>query len=514
MEKLKTKIQFLVNLYKSKNLKKAEIYAKKIIRENSKVVFLYNILGLILHDQNKTDEAIDCFQRGVQINPDNIDVALIYNNLGTLYFYRKNFFEAENCYKKSIKINVKNSEALNNLGNLFIAQNNYEEGIKYYKKAIEINKKFIAAHYNLAIVYKNTGDFVSSKKYLLNTIQINNKFFTAHRNLSEIIKYEKGNKHLEEMINLYKKDEINKEKKTEIAFAIGKAYNDIKDYNTAFNYYNEGNNLRKKQVFFSKEKEAEEFNLIKKTFNEKYLKKIDIKNNDSSIIFIVGMPRSGTTLVEQIISSHSKVFGGDEISLLPELIEKKFKKIPDIPNSNQDILKDLSDEYISYLKKISNNSEKITDKLPVNFKWIGLIKSIFPKSKVIHCSRNPKDVCLSIYRNYFTNNKLNFAYNIDDIIFFYNLYSDLMTYWKKLIPNFIINVVYEDLINDSENQIREIIKSADLNWDEKCIKFYENNRPIRTASDTQARKAIYKSSVNLWKNYEEKFIKHFENLNI
>ena len=313
---------------------------------------------------------------------------------------------------------------------------------------------------------------------------------------------------------MYKKDEINKEKKTEIAFAIGKAYNDIKDYNTAFNYYNEGNNLRKKQVFFSKEKEAEEFNLIKKTFNEKYLKKIDIKNNDSSIIFIVGMPRSGTTLVEQIISSHSKVFGGDEISLLPELIEKKFKKIPDIPNSNQDILKDLSDEYISYLKKISNNSEKITDKLPVNFKWIGLFKSIFPKSKVIHCSRNPKDVCLSIYRNYFTNNKLNFAYNIDDIIFFYNLYSDLMTYWKKLIPNFIINVVYEDLINDSENQIREIIKSADLNWDEKCIKFYENNRPIRTASDTQARKAIYKSSVNLWKNYEEKFIKHFENLNI
>ena len=389
------------------------------------------------------------------MNPNNIDVALIYNNLGSVYFYRKNFFEAENCYKKSIKINIKNFEALNNLGNLYIVQNNYEEGIKYYKKAIEISKKFIAAHYNLAIAYKNLGDFSNSKKYLLNSIEINNNFFTAHRSLSEITKYEKGNKHLEKMINLYKKNEVNKKKKAEIAFAIGKAYNDIKDFDTAFNYYKEANNLRKEQIFFSKQKESEEFNLIKKTFNKKYLEKIDIKNDDSSIIFIVGMPRSGTTLVEQIISSHSKVFGGDEISLLPELIENKFEKISDIANSDQEILKDLSSEYITYLKKISSNSEKITDKLPINFKWIGLIKSIFPNSKIIHCTRDPKDVCLSIYRNYFTNNKLNFAYSIDDIIYFYNLYSDLMIYWKKLIPHFIIDVIYEDLIADSENEIKK-----------------------------------------------------------
>ena len=225
------------------------------------------------------------------------------------------------------------------------------------------------------------------------------------------------------------------------------------------------------------------------------------------------MPRSGTTLVEQIISSHPKVFGGGEITLLPELIIKKFKNISDIPNSNLETFIDLSREYITFLKKISNNSEKITDKLPINFKWIGLIRSIFPNSKIIHCIRNPKDVCFSIYKNYFTNRKLNFSYNIDDIIFFYNLYFDLMIHWKKLIPNFIIDVVYEDLITDTDNQIQKIIESLGLNWDEKCIKFYENKRPIKTASDTQARKKIYKSSINMWKNYEDKFIKSFKNFN-
>jgi len=513
MENLKSKIQLLVNLYKSKNLNKAEDYAKKLLRENKKIVFLYNILGLILVDLNKVDEAIDCFERGIHVNPKNIDVALIYNNLGSVHFYRKNYFEAENYYKNSIKVNSKNSEAFNNLGNLLVHQNKYDEGIKYYKKAIENNEKFIAAHYNIAIAYKNIGKFPESKKYLQNAIDIKNDFFTAHRNLSDITKYEKDSEHLDMMIKMYEEKSINKDKKTEIAFALGKAFNDIKDFNKAFYYYREGNNNRKKEVYFSKESEIKEFNLIKETFNEKYFKKIDINNKNDAAIFIVGMPRSGTTLIEQIISSHPKVYGGDEIDLLPELINRKFKNISDIANSNKEVLAEISDNYTLYLKKISNNSEKITDKLPINFKWVGLIKSIFPKAKIIHCKRNSKDVCLSIYRNYFTNKKLNFANNIDDIILFYNLYSDLMKHWHKLVPGFIIDVVYEDLITDPANVIKNLIKSVNLDWNDKCLKFYENKRPIKTASDTQARKAIYKTSINLWKNYQEMFKDNFKNLN-
>ena len=274
MENIKSKIQLLVNLYKSKNLIKAENYAKELLRENPKIVFLYNILGLILVDQNKTDDAVDCFERGLQVNPDNIDVGLIYNNLGTVHFYRSNYFEAENLYKKAIKTNNKNYEALNNLGNLFIKQNLYEKGIASYKKSIEINEKFIPAIYNLSIAYKNTGNFAESKKYLFKAIEIKNDFFTAHRNLSEIIKYEKGDKHLDLMINLYKDNTIKEEKKIELAFALGKAYNDINDFDKAFSFLKIANELRKKQVPFFKKKESENFTLIKKVFNEKVLEKI------------------------------------------------------------------------------------------------------------------------------------------------------------------------------------------------------------------------------------------------
>ena len=149
-----------------------------------------------------------------------------------------------------------------------------------------------------------------------------------------------------------------------------------------------------------------------------------------------------------------------------------------------------------------NNSEKVTDKLPINFKWIGFIKLLLPKSKIIHCTRNPKDNCLSIFKTYFASKKLNFAYDLDEILGFYHMYKDLMDYWEAVLPDFIFDIKYEKIIKNPEKEIRNLIKECKLSWDNKCLKFYENKRPIKTASDTQARKKIYKSSINMWKNYE------------
>ena len=145
----------------------------------------------------------------------------------------------------------------------------------------------------------------------------------------------------------------------------------------------------------------------------------------------------------------------------------------------------------------------MTDKLPINFKWIGFIKLILPNSKIVHCVRNSKDNCLSIFRNYFTNPELNFAYDLKEIISFYNFYYDLMKHWKKTLPKFIIDIKYEDLVNNPKEQIYELLKKCNLEWDANCLKFYNNKRPIKTASDTQARKKIYKGSINSWKNYEK-----------
>ena len=320
------------------------------------------------------------------------------------------------------------------------------------------------------------------------------------------------------MEKLYNKDYISFSGKLELSFALGKAFDDIKKFDKAFKYYKEGNKLRRSNIKFSIKRENNEFSIIKKAFNENFFKKNqNIGNEDSTPIFILGMPRSGTTLVEQIISSHPNVYGGGELNYLNDLVKRYFYKDDSlsfelINQDNENNFANISLEYIEKIKKISKKSLYITDKLPINFKWIGLIKLILPKSKVIHCVRNSKDICISIYKNYFTNTELNYAYDLDELVSFYNLYNDLMNFWEKSFPNFIIQIKYEELIKNPKKEIPKLIKKCNLSWDEKCIKFYDNKRTVKTASDTQVRNKIFKSSVDSWKKYEKYVKKNFSSL--
>ena len=337
--------------------------------------------------------------------------------------------------------------------------------------------------------------------------------------MSQITKYKINDNHFNFLKNSYENTKINNEQKAEIAFALGKASEDIKNFDKAFKYYKDGNDYRRKVINFSIEDEKEEFANIKKIFNRNFFDKFKKSENlDSTPIFILGMPRSGTTLVEQILSSHPKVFGGDELNFLPKLLSKYFYNkaenlfLENINNIKRDKLKEIGQEYINKLKNISNNSERVSDKLPINFKWIGLIKIMFPNSKVVHCIRSPRDNCISIFKTYFTNTNLNFAYNLKEISEFYKLYNDLMIHWKNILKEFVIDIEYEEIIHDPEQQIRSLLKSCDLGWNINCLKFYNNKRIIKTASDTQARKKIYKSSIDSWKNYEKFMGDSFKNL--
>ena len=516
METLEKKIQLLLNLYKSKNLSKVESYSKELINSHPKIVVLYNILGLVLAEQNKIDEAVTYYEEGIKIDP---NFSMIYNNLGSIYRLKKNNKKAEDYFKKSINLDRNISEPHNNLGNLYLSLNKHKDAIECYKNAITINPKFFLAYYNLGLVYKSLGRFDEAKKYLEESIKLNNYFFTAHRNLSQVVTYKKNNEHFNLLKKIFNDIKIKKNQKTELAFALAKAFDDIKDYKSAFQYYVTGNYLRRKNILFSKKKEKAEFSNIKKIFNKRLFKKYEKSGNlNSTPIFILGMPRSGTTLVEQIISSHPKVYGGDELNLLPNLINKYFdnkeKKInlKNLINFDIDRLNHIGQEYINSIKNISNNSERVTDKLPINFKWIGIIKMILPNSKIIHCTRSPKDNCLSIFKTYFTNSSLNFAYNLEELSMYYNLYNDLMKHWADTLPNFINEIKYENIVQKPEEEIRSLLKVCSLEWDDNCIQFYNNQRPINTASDIQARKKIYKTSVDSWKNYKKYVKKNFDKL--
>jgi tetratricopeptide (TPR) repeat protein len=513
MKDLEKDIQLTVDLFNLRKYTEAQIKAEKLILKNPKIVFLYNILGLILTEKKEIDDAIKIFQKGISINSNH---AMIYNNLGTAYKLKDDYINSEKCYKKSISIDRNVPETHNNLGNLYIYLNQHNKGINSYKHSVLINKNFFVGHYNLGLAYKSIGKFLEAKKHLTESTKLNPNFFTSHRILSQVIKYSNNEKHFDILKDIYNKEKKGNKRIDEIAFALGKAYEDVQDYDNAFKYYNIGNNIKRSNINFSIKDEKENFISIKKIFNKNiYSNFKDVGSKNSSVIFIVGMPRSGTTLVEQIVSNHSKVYGADELNILPELVKKYFCNlhtetlIPSLDKFKRDDFKKIGEEYIYKLNKITSNETITTDKLTVNFKWIGLIKLILPNAKIINCSRNKQDTCFSIFKNYFTSNELTFAYEINEIVSYYNLYCDLMNHWNSSIPNFVYDIKYENLIKKPEINIKKLLNFCSLDWDENCLKFYNNKRAIKTASDTQVRSKLYSSSIDYWKKFEKYINKPF-----
>ena len=252
------------------------------------------------------------------------------------------------------------------------------------------------------------------------------------------------------------------------------------------------------------------FEVIKEIFKDisfKYKGKNEIDNP----IFILGMPRSGTSLVEQIISSHSEVFGAGELPILSNIIKENFiiqnvlskDNLEKVVNDQQKIIT-LSNKYKNFINNFDIKEKFITDKAPLNFRWIGFIKILFPNSKIIHCTRDPQNNCLSMYKNLFEGG-LNFTYDQSDLVKYYKAYQDLMNFWKSLFKDSIYEIQYENLINNNSSEIKNIIKYCNLKWEENCLSFYKNTTPIKTMSTAQARKPIYKTSIKAFDKFKDYF---------
>ena len=270
MKNVNQKIQELLNLFKSKKFIDAEILAKQSIEKYPNNVFLYNFLGLVLSELKRNDEAINIYKQGIKIDK---NFSLFYNNLGIIYQSQGEYKKARIFYDKAVKLDKKLPEVQNNLGNLSRILNNEKEAIIFFKKAINIKSSFFPAYFNLGILYKNIGEFEKARFYLREATKINPNLYAAHRNLSEIIKYTKDNRHLNLLIKIYNDNINNSINKKEIAFALGKAFEDMNIYDKAFKYYNDGNNLQRKTFNFSIDEEQKEINSIKEKFSREFLNK-------------------------------------------------------------------------------------------------------------------------------------------------------------------------------------------------------------------------------------------------
>ena len=242
MQNLKEKILEAVDIYKSGNLIRAEKFGKDLVKNNPNVAFLYNFLGLILSELKRNDEAINIYKKGIKIDK---NFSLFYNNLGIIYQSRKEYKKAIIFYNKAAKLDKKLPEPHNNLGNICRILNNEKKAISFFKQAINIKPSFFPSHFNLGVLYKNIGRFEKAKFHLNESTKINPHLYTAHRNLSEMTKYTKDNHHLNFLIKIYNDNTNNTINKKEIAFALGKAFEDMNIYDKAFKYYSVGNNLQR-----------------------------------------------------------------------------------------------------------------------------------------------------------------------------------------------------------------------------------------------------------------------------
>jgi len=379
-----------------------------------------------------------------------------------------------------------------------------------YKKAYKMNNKIPTVVINLAAAYQIVGKFELSKNYLESFIKENQGNVLAHKMLSTIKKYEKNDKHQTMMLSELEKNSLNEIDKSTLYYAIAKSYDDQKNYKKSCHFFIEANNIQKKiHKNYSINEEIKLFNKIKKIFEKTdFQNYLDDKNN-KNLIFIVGLPRSGTTLTHQILASHSKVHGIGEMEILNKFMRKNINNenfsslFKNYVPENDEKVKSFNNNYFSKISFIKTSKNIILDKSPLNFQWLGFIKILFPNSKIIHCSRNLKDTALSIYKNAFNINSIVWSNDQDDLAKYIEIYLDLMKFWQEKLPNFIYDINYEKLTENKEDEIKKLLKFCELDWEEDCLNFNKKGPPIKTVSIIQARKPIYKTSVNLYEKYKD-----------
>lgn len=289
-------------------------------------------------------------------------------------------------------------------------------------------------------------------------------------------------------------------------YAAGDICDSTGDYSAAFDHFKAANDVRKLQ--YDSFSHANLVNSLKTIYSPAYIMEYSSsKSSTEKPVFIVGMPRSGTSLVEQILSSHSKVFGAGELTKISNIAgsithkslteEQRIKAFRSL-SSNQ--LKEFAKNYLDDINKLDGKAEYVVDKMPHNFLYLGLISQLFPKCRVIHCRRNPIDTCLSIYFKSF-NDSHKYATDFESLAHQYKYYKEIMCYWKSILPIKIYDIHYEDIVTDLEDQTINLLEFCELNLEKECLEFYKTQRHVATASQTQVSRPIYKSSIGRWKNY-------------
>ena len=468
----------------------------------------HNNLGHALLALGRAGEAIGRYVRAVALRP---GFAEAHNNIGCALQKLGQFKEAIAYHERALGIKPDYAEAHTHLGGALHRLDLAEDASAHCRRSIALNPNYADAHYGLGIALEALGRSDEARGAFEMAAQLAPRRAQFHLALALSGRFSAGDARLAAIEALMRDQaSLSAEDRICLHFALGKALADLEQYEPSFRHFLEGNALKRRQTAYDEAATLRLFERIQAVFTRELMRaKRGGGDHSPAPVFVLGMPRSGTTLVEQILASHSKVFGAGELEEFGKAVASSVQAngasatFPEIvPAMSAEQLRQLGGCYLDAIGAAARPAERIVDKLPLNFAFVGLIHLALPNARIIWARRDPIDTCVSCFSTLFGGDQPH-TYELGELGRYHRAYEVLMEHWRRVLPEgVLLEVQYEDVVEDLEGQARRMVKHCGLEWEEACLTFHETQRPVRTASVAQVRQPIYRSSVGRWRPYK------------
>ena len=466
-------------------------------------------LALALKDLHREEEAETTLRRSLAIEPRN-EKTLLY--LSTILLDAHKTDEAKSLIDQAYALNPSNHDVLNMMGRIAFDQGELDEALAFHRRALAIKPDLADALNNMGNVLKELGKLDEAQDAYLKSLALEPKITGVYVNLADSKKFALGDPHLAMMEELAASGEpLSDTDRLQLDFALAKAYADTKQHKRSFEHLLRANAGKRAQIKYDETAVMDLFDRIEHIFTPEVIRRRAGVGDPTRVpIFVIGMPRSGTTLIEQILASHPDVHGAGELKTMNDVVNEvrgpdgSVIPFPEfVPSLDAKALRQIASRYLDGLKKHAPDAKHITDKMPSNYYFAGLIHMAMPNAVIIHSVRDPVDTCISCFSKLFTAEQ-NHTYDLAELGRYHRRYRRLMAHWHRVLPQGrILDVRYEDVVDDLEEEARRIIAHCGLPWSDACLSFHETDRPVRTASATQVRQPIYRTAIGRWRVYEE-----------
>ena len=484
----------------------------RAIAINPRIAATYYNRGIALQDLGRHQEAVESYDAALAIKP---DFALALNNRANSLRSLRRFRDALASVDRALSINPVNPLAIANRADCLRELGRHKEALESYTRAIELEPRFAEAFNNKAILLRDLGEFEEACPLFERAIALQPTASIYYANLATAKKFTPGDPLIAELEKIIATDRhLAAGDRANLEYTLGKALADFGDDARAIEHFIRGAAAKRQTIDYDETARMRLFDRIESVFTPELIRAyLGLGDPSSRPIFIVGMPRSGTTLVEQILASHPAVFGAGELPAMNIAINRletartntRRLQFPELVHSlDANDLTHLGRDYLKDIAEISNNAERVTDKMPMNFLFLGLIKLALPNAMIIHTIRDPLDTCMSCFSILFSDPQ-NYSYDLGELGRHYRRYEALMNHWRTVLPTgSFIDIHYENVVADLETEARRILAYCDLPWDDACLAFHQTKRAVRTASAVQVRQPIYTNSIGRWQHHAER----------